>query len=100
MIARVKVDGNYLTTIDQNGKNITRSYRRGNFIGNSSEIVIVQNGNYIEVFDEKFKQLSRKPIKMDAFLGASGETFSIQIGNYAETYTAKGKKISRKVSKL
>jgi len=99
MIARVKVDGNYLETIDSKGKRIKRAYNKGDFLGNSSEIVIVQDGNYLEVFDENFKRISRAHKKIDGFLGASGDTFSIQDGNYAETLDAKGKRINRQYSK-
>ena len=99
MISRVKVDGNYLETIDEKGKRIKRAYNNGDFLGNSSEIVIVQDGNYLEVFDEDLKRISRTYQKIDRFLGASGTTFSVQDGNYAETYDAKGKRISRQYSK-
>ena len=41
MIARVEKDGNYLETYDSKGKRIKRAYNNGNFLGNSSEIVVV-----------------------------------------------------------
>ncbi|GGG88618.1 hypothetical protein GCM10011416_01120 [Polaribacter pacificus] len=99
MIARVKVDGNYLETIDSKGKRIKRAYINGVFLGNSSEIVIIQERSYIEVLDENLKRLSKFYKKTDSFLGASGDTFSIQDGNYAETLDSKGKRINRKFSK-
>lgn len=99
MISRVKVDGNYMETLDEKGKRIKRSYNNGNFLGNSSEIVVIQDGNYLEVLDENLKRISRIIKKIDRFLGASGSTFSIQEGSYAETIDAKGKRINRQYSK-
>ena len=99
MISRVKVDGNYLETIDEKGKRISRAFNNGEFLGNSSEIVVVQDGNYIEVFDKNLKIISRTYCKFDRFLGASGNSFSIQDGNYAETLDAKEKRIIRQYSK-
>lgn len=99
MIARVKVDGNYLETLDDKGRKIKREYCKADFLGNSNTIVVVQDGNYVEVFNEDLKKISRSFIKMDRFLGASGNTFSVQVGNYAETYDEKGKRISRNYSK-
>ena len=66
MISRVKVDGNYLETIDEKGKRIKRAYNNGDFLGNSSEIVVVQDGNYIEVLDEDLKRISRRENSMSA----------------------------------
>jgi len=99
MIGRVKVDGNYLETIDSKGKRIKRTYKKCVLLGNSSEIVIVQDGNYLEILDEDLKIISRIYKKIDGFLGASGNTFSIQDGNYAETLDEKGKRVSRQYSK-
>jgi hypothetical protein len=99
MISRVKIDGNYLETIDEKGKRIKRAYNDGDFLGNSSEIVVVQDGNYLEVFDEDLKRISRTYQKIDRFIGVSGITFSVQDGNYAETYDPKGKRINRHYSK-
>lgn len=98
MIARVGIKGNYIETIDEKGKRIKRAVFQGDFLGNSSDIVILQKGNYTEVLDENLKRLSRFVNDFDRFLGASGETFSVQDGNYAETYDKKGKRISRKVA--
>ena len=39
MISRVKVDGNYLETIDEKGKRIKRAYNNGDFLGNSSSFI-------------------------------------------------------------
>ena len=72
---------------------------KADFLGNSGDIVVVQDGSYIEVLNVDLKRISRSYIKADRFLAASGDTFSIQIGNYAETYDAKGKRISRNYSK-
>lgn len=80
-------------------KELKEHTNNGDFLGNSSERVVVQDGNYIEVLDENLKRISRSYHKFDRFLSASGDTFSIQDGNYAETLDAKGKRISRHYSK-
>ena len=99
MIARVKQSGNYLETIDKNGKRISRMHCDDQLLGNSDQIVVIQNGNYIETYDQDLKRIARMHKDIDRFLGASGDTFSIQNGNYAETYDSKCKRISRSYSK-
>jgi hypothetical protein len=99
MMIRVEVDGNYITSLDEKGKRIKRFYTKGLFLGNSSELAIVQEGNYLQVYNEVFNKISRIHLKIDRFLSVSGDTFSVQIGNYAETYDKKGKRLSRKYSK-
>lgn len=56
MISRVKKDGNYLETYDEEGKKIKKSHNNGELLGNSSEIVVVKDNNYLEVYDEDLKK--------------------------------------------
>jgi hypothetical protein len=84
----------------QYSKRIKKAYNKGNFLGNSSQIVVVQHGGYVEILDEDLKRISKAYQKFDTFLGASGSTFSIQDGHYAETCDANGKRISKTYSKI
>ena len=95
MIARIKIAGNYLETIDPFGKRIARDYNNDQVLGYSSEIVVTKEGNYVSVLDENLRKIARIRLDFDDFIGAAGETFSVLQGNYVETYDKNGKKISR-----
>lgn len=41
---------------DEEGKKIKKSHNNGELLGNSSEIVVVKDNNYLEVYDEDTKK--------------------------------------------